>query len=94
MIVATLITHEADAEDDMTASKRWSELSPRNRRLIVGAAVVEGLLKLAALIDLKRRPASQVRGPRWVWATLVAVVSSFGLVPISYFLFGRRRPPG
>ena len=77
----------------MTASKRWSELSPRNRRLIVGAAVVEGLLKLAALIDLKRRPASQVRGPRWVWATLVAVVSSFGLVPISYFLFGRRRPP-
>jgi len=77
----------------MTASKRWSELSPRNRRLIVGAAVVEGLLKLAALIDLKRRPASQVRGPRWVWATLVAVVSSFGLLPISYFLFGRRRPP-
>ena len=77
----------------MTASKRWSELSERNRRLIIGAAVAEGLLKLAALIDLKRRPASQVRGPRWVWATLVAVVSSFGLVPISYFLFGRRRPP-
>jgi len=76
----------------MTASKRWSELSPRNRRLIVGAAVAEGILKLAALIDLKRRPAGQVRGPRWVWATLVAVVSSFGLVPISYFLFGRRRP--
>ena len=77
----------------MTASKRWSELSPRTRRLIIGAAVAEGLLKLAALIDLKRRPASQVRGPRWAWATLVAVVSSFGLVPISYFLFGRRRPP-
>ena len=78
----------------MTASKRWSELSPRTRRLIIGAAVAEGLLKLAALIDLKRRPANQVRGRRWVWATLVAVVSSFGLVPISYFLFGRRRPPG
>ena len=77
----------------MTASKRWSELSPRTRRLIIGAAVAEGLLKLAALIDIKRRPASQVRGPRWVWATLVAVVSSFGLLPISYFLFGRRRPP-
>ena len=77
----------------MTASKRWSELSPRTRRLIIGAAVAEGLLKLAALIDLKRRPASQVRGPRWVWATLVAIVSSCGLIPISYFLFGRRRPP-
>ena len=78
----------------MTASKRWSELSPRTRRLIIGAAVAEGLLKLAALIDLKRRPASQVRGRRWVWAALVAVVNSFGLMPISYFLFGRRRPQG
>ena len=76
----------------MTASKRWSELSERNRRLIIGVAVAEGLLKLAALIDIKRRPASQVRGRRWVWATLVAVVNSFGLMPISYFLFGRRRP--
>jgi len=78
----------------MTASKRWSELSERNRRLIIGVAVAEGLLKLAALIDIKRRPASQVRGRRWVWATLVAVVNSFGLMPISYFLFGRRRPQG
>jgi hypothetical protein len=78
----------------MTASKRWSELSERNRRLIIGVAVAEGLLKLAALIDIKRRPASQVRGRRWVWAALVAVVNSFGLMPISYFLFGRRRPQG
>jgi hypothetical protein len=78
----------------MTASKRWSELSPRTRRLLIGAVAAEGLLRLAALIDLKRRPASQVRGPRWLWATLVAVVSSFGLIPTSYFLFGRRRPPG
>jgi hypothetical protein len=77
----------------MTASKRWSELSERNRRLLIGAAVAEGLLRLAALIDIKRRPASQVRGRRWVWAALVAVVSSFGVLPISYFLFGRRRPP-
>jgi len=76
----------------MNGGKRWSELSPRTRKLIIGAAAAEGLLKLVALIDLKRRPASQVRGRRWVWATLVAVVSSFGLVPISYFLFGRRRP--
>jgi hypothetical protein len=77
------------AEDGM-AARQWSELSERTRRLLAITAVAEGILKLAALVDLKRRPASQVRGPKWVWATVVTVVSSAGIVPISYFAFGRR----
>jgi hypothetical protein len=72
--------------------EQWSDLSERTRRLLTSTAVAEGILKLAALIDLKRRPASQVRGPKWVWATVLAIVSSAGVAPIS-FLFGRRRPP-
>ena len=76
----------------MAARKQWSDLSPRTRRVLTVAAVVEGILKLAALNDLRRRPASQVRGPRWLWATAVAVVSSAGVVPISYFVLGRRQP--
>jgi hypothetical protein len=76
----------------MVAARRWSDLSERNRRLITITAVAEGVLKLAALIDLKRRPASQVRGPKWLWATVLAVVSSAGVVPVSYFVFGRRPP--
>jgi hypothetical protein len=80
------------AEDGMAARRQWSDLSGRTRRLLAITAVAEGILKLAALIDLKRRPASQVRGPKWVWATVVTVVSSAGVVPISYFLFGRRQP--
>jgi len=74
------------------ARKQWSELSPRTRRLLSVAAVVEGALKLAALIDIKRRPASQIRGPKWLWATAVAVISSAEVVPISYFVVGRRQP--
>jgi hypothetical protein len=74
----------------MAARKQWSDLSPRTRRLLSVAAVFEGILKLAALIDLKRRPASQIRGPKWLWATVVAVISSAGVVPISYFVFGRQ----
>jgi hypothetical protein len=81
----------AHAEDVMTARKQWGELSPRTRRLLSITAVVEGILKLAALIDLKRRPASQIRGPKWLWATAVTVISSAGVVPISYFMFGRRQ---
>jgi hypothetical protein len=78
------------AEDGMAARRQWSDLSERKRRLLITAAVTEGILKLAALIDIRRRPASQIRGPKWVWATVVAVVSSAGVVPISYFVFGRR----
>jgi hypothetical protein len=74
------------------ARKQWSDLSERTRRLLTITVVAEGILKLAALIDLKRRPASHVRGPKWLWATVLAIVSSAGVMPISSFVFGRRRP--
>ncbi len=76
----------------MVARRQWSDLSQRTRRLLTISAVAEGILKLAALIDLKRRPASQVRGPRWLWAAVITVVSSAGVVPIAYFVVGRRQP--
>src|SRR5215831_7390284 len=79
------------AEDVMTTRKKWSDLSQRHQALIITAAVAEGSLKVAALIDIKRRPASQIRGSKWVWATVVVLVNSFGLAPLSYFAFGRRR---
>jgi hypothetical protein len=77
----------------MAAKRKWSDLSDRSRKLIITVAVAEGILKVAALIDIKRRPASQIRGPKWLWAPVVAVVNSAGVVPISYFVFGRRQPP-
>jgi hypothetical protein len=77
----------------MAAPRRWNDLSEGSRRLIIVVAVAESILKGVALIDLKRRPADQVRGPKWLWAPVIAVVNSAGLVPISYFVFGRRRPP-
>jgi hypothetical protein len=76
----------------MAARRKWSDLSGRTRTLIITVAVADGILKAAALIDIKRRPASQIRGPKWVWAPVVAVVNSAGVVPISYFVFGRRQP--
>jgi hypothetical protein len=76
----------------MVARRQWSDLSVRSRQLIVVAAVTEAGLKSAALIDIKRRPASQIRGPKWAWAAFVVLVNSFGGAPLSYFVFGRRRP--
>jgi hypothetical protein len=79
------------AEDVMAARKRWSDLSKRSRRLLIVAGVAEASLKTAALIDIKRRPTSQIRGPKWVWAMVLIPVGSFGALPLAYFAFGRRR---
>ena len=73
--------------------QRWSDLSERNRKLIIAAGIVDVTLRIAALIDIKRRPASQIRGRKGLWAAVVAVVNSAGILPTSYFLFGRRRQP-
>jgi len=69
---------------------RWNDLSQTQRTLIVVGGVVETALKVAMLIDLKRRPADGVRGPKWLWAS-TALVNSAGIAPLAYFLVGRVR---
>ncbi len=76
---------------DRVAKKRWRDLSPRVRRFIVIGGTFEALMKLAALADLFRRPADQVRGSKVRWASAIVLISSVGLVPLAYFAFGRRR---
>ncbi|MFG1813537.1 hypothetical protein ACGFIF_07240 [Kribbella sp. NPDC049174] len=75
------------------ARMKWDELSPRRRRLIVVGGAVDGALKIAALADLVRRPAAEVRGPKWGWALAIMLINSAGAVPIAYFTYGRLRPP-
>lgn len=66
----------------------WNELSPPQRATIVGAGLVQISLTIAALRDLRRRPAEQVKGRKslWVAASFVNFVG-----PLAYFAFGRRR---
>ncbi len=72
------------------AKRRWRDLSERTRRLITVGALFEGVLKVLALIDIKRRPAGEIRGSKAKWAAAVLFVNSLGAVPIAYFLYGRR----
>jgi hypothetical protein len=69
---------------------RWQDLSPRTRNLIVTGAAFEGVLKVAALVDLARRPAAEVRGSKARWAAAIVLINSVGVVPILYFRRGRR----
>jgi hypothetical protein len=66
-------------------------LSPNVRRVILAGAAADGLLKIAALIDLCMRPADQVRGSKKRWAAGIVFVNSAGVIPISYFIRGKRR---
>jgi hypothetical protein len=70
--------------------KRWKDLPESQRRMIVVGVVLEAVVKVAALRDLKRRPADQVRGPKWLWGGVITVANSAGLVPAAYFVLGRR----
>ena len=72
----------------MATKKKWSELSTRSRRLITVTGIVEMALLVATLVDLKRRPAAQIRGSKRLW-TALAFVNIIG--PVAYFMLGRRR---
>jgi hypothetical protein len=71
-------------------TRRWQDLSVRTRRMIIAGAFVEGLLKTAMLIDLRRRPADQIKGSKRVWSA-ATLINSAGLIPLAYFVLGRRR---
>ncbi|TDW95654.1 MULTISPECIES: hypothetical protein [Kribbella] len=70
--------------------KKWADLSTRQQRLVVAGAVVESVLKAVALADLARRPATQVRGPKPLWALALTLFNSLGAAPIIYWLYGRK----
>ena len=72
------------------ATKRWSDLSDREKTAILVAASVQISLAATAWVDLARRPAELVRGPKPAWALAIAV--NF-VGPIAYFTVGRRRAP-
>lgn len=69
---------------------KWSDLSRRNRAAILVLAIVQLVLLVAALWDLRQRPQAGVRGSKRLW-TLAAFINFVG--PILYFWKGRRPMP-
>lgn len=71
----------------MAAQRKWSDLSRGQKAAVVGLGAVEVVLTATAAVDLLRRPAAAVRGPKLAWAGAL-VVQPFG--PIAYLALGRR----
>jgi hypothetical protein len=69
------------------AKKKWADLTPVQKRAVYVAGAVETAMTAAALRDLARRPADEVRGPKAAWA-LAFLVQPFG--PLAYYVTGRR----
>jgi hypothetical protein len=67
---------------------RWSDLSDRQRTVVLAAGVVQVALAVTAWTDLAVRPASQVNGAKAPWAALIAV--NF-IGPLCYLRWGRRQ---
>jgi Phospholipase_D-nuclease N-terminal len=74
----------------MSRNKKWSELTAREKAPFVIRGIVQFALLAAALADIHRRPAEEIRGSKWLWRA-VALVNFMGIGPIAYFLFGRKR---
>ena len=72
----------------MKRSRRWNEMTKRQRVKVVLLAALQITLLIAALTDLARRPAEQIRGQKRVW---LGIISINYVGPVAYFVRGRRR---
>ena len=48
-------------------------------------------LRTAALADLRKRSADEIRGPKPLWMAGLMLVNSMGALPLAYWLVGRDR---
>lgn len=84
---------DQQAGQNGTMSKRkrkWSELSPRAKVAVAGVAVAHVALVGVAHADLSKRPAAQIRGPKWAWRLLTASNTTF---TVAYLIWGRHKTP-
>jgi hypothetical protein len=82
----------AEGASDVAAPRprRWSDLSPQQKKIAVLAVVLNAIIASFTWRDLRRRPPELVRGPKFLWR-LWSSLNTTGSVP--YWLVGRRRGP-
>lgn len=88
----TLLKHQVHLvtgkKPGIRARRPWGDLSAAERAAVVGLGAIELVLTTAAAVDLYRRPAADVRGPKTLWWPAIFVQP---VGPIAYLAFGRPR---
>jgi hypothetical protein len=69
-------------------SKRWDELSPRKKVLVMLLTSLQVSMAVSAWTDLARRPAREINGRKGTWAAIIGI--NF-IGPLLYFRRGRCR---
>ena len=70
-------------------TRRWRDLTPAQRWVILGGGAVQVALQAVALWDLRNRSSAELRGSR-LWWIAASFVNFLG--PLAYFTVGRRGP--
>lgn len=65
----------------------FNDLSTPARVSLLAGVAAELAAKVGAWVDLYRRPADKVRGPKWAWA-LAQFINGIG--PAAYWAVGRK----
>lgn len=72
----------------MEAKRKFKDLPAGGKIAVIVTVIAQLTLMVAALRDLHKRPAEQVKGPKPAWAA-ASLINFIG--PIAYFALGRRK---
>ena len=71
----------------MVGKVRWQDLSAQTKMRFAVMGAIQIALFVAALWDIRRRPATEIRGRKGLWMA-ISFINFIG--PIAYFIFGRK----
>lgn len=74
----------------MIKSKKYENLPKPVRVLLAIGGAADVALRAYALLDVSRRDAGEVNGPKEVWVPALTLVNSLGILPLAYLKWGRR----
>ncbi|GAB3074948.1 PLDc N-terminal domain-containing protein [Corynebacterium aquatimens] len=67
----------------------WKSLNSKQKTTAGVFGAIDLAAKGFALRDLARTDSKKIRGPKWLWSTIIGVVNTFGW--LAYFLIGKKR---
>ena len=73
------------------SATHWNDIPKAGRITLIVLGGTDLGLRAWSLVDLVRRPATEVQGHKGLWAVVLALVNSVGVLPTIYLTKARRR---